>query len=93
MSLTVADLLQVTSETLTQAHYLRAVVKESFRLNPVSIGIGRIANQDFELRGFHIPKGVNALPWSNSKASSMLHDIADCDRNSRNGRLSPVKIL
>ena len=39
--------------------YLRAVLKEVFRLNPISIGVGRILTKDLILGGYHVPKQVN----------------------------------
>jgi ecdysteroid 22-hydroxylase len=38
--------------------YARAVLKETFRLNPISIGIGRVANKNMVLGGYEIPKNV-----------------------------------
>lgn len=38
--------------------YTRAVLKETFRLNPISIGVGRIANNPLVLGGYQIPKNV-----------------------------------
>jgi ecdysteroid 22-hydroxylase len=39
--------------------YTRAVLKETFRLNPISIGVGRISNNDMVLGGYHVPKDVS----------------------------------
>lgn len=41
------------------ATYTRAVLKEVLRLNPISIGVGRITNFDLVLGGYHVPKGVS----------------------------------
>lgn len=50
---------RITSEKLyNQATYTRAVLKESFRLNPVSVGVGRTTNTDLVLSGYQIPAGV-----------------------------------
>lgn len=38
--------------------YTRAVLKESLRLNPISIGIGRILNHDTVFSGYLVPKNV-----------------------------------
>jgi ecdysteroid 22-hydroxylase len=51
----------VTKEILAAAEYLKAFIKECFRLNPISIGIGRIATQEFILSGYKIPIGVNTV--------------------------------
>ncbi|XP_001661673.2 cytochrome P450 302a1, mitochondrial [Aedes aegypti] len=42
----------------SEASYCRAVLKESLRLNPISIGVGRILNKDATLGGYHVPKGT-----------------------------------
>lgn len=43
----------------SQIPYTRAVLKESFRLNPISIGVGRILNHDTILGGYLVPKKVS----------------------------------
>lgn len=50
----------VTASVLAKAQYTKAVLKETFRMNPVSVGIGRILAQDTVLSGYHVPKGVSA---------------------------------
>ncbi|CAH2107407.1 unnamed protein product [Euphydryas editha] len=47
---------EVTSDIISKAVYLRSCVKESLRLNPVSIGVGRLLQQDIVLKGYLIPK-------------------------------------
>lgn len=50
----------VTPQILnSEIPYTRAVLKEVFRLNPISIGVGRILNQDTILSGYLVPKNVN----------------------------------
>lgn len=49
----------VTTAILSQAQYMKAVLKESLRLNPISVGIGRILAHDAVLSGYHVPKGVS----------------------------------
>lgn len=39
--------------------YTRAVLKEVFRLNPISVGVGRILTRDLILGGYHVPKEVS----------------------------------
>lgn len=51
----------VTRETLSELRYLKAAVKESFRLNPISIGVGRILPEDAVFSGYHCPKNVIKL--------------------------------
>ena len=41
--------------------YTRAVLKETLRMNPISVGIGRILNRDMVLGGYHVPKNVSEL--------------------------------
>lgn len=43
----------------TELTYSRAVLKEIFRLNPVSVGVGRTTNTDLVLSNYNVPKGVN----------------------------------
>lgn len=44
-----------------QLDYSKAVLKESFRLNPVSVGVGRIINTDLNLGGYNVPKDVKTI--------------------------------
>ncbi|XP_018324597.2 cytochrome P450 302a1, mitochondrial-like [Agrilus planipennis] len=46
----------VTKEILNKAHYTKAVLKESLRLRPVSVGIGRVLDKDAIFSGYHVPK-------------------------------------
>lgn len=48
----------ITEQMLTQATYTRAVMKEIFRMNPISVGIGRILAKDAVLSGYFVPAGV-----------------------------------
>lgn len=48
----------ITADVLNNAVYTKAVLKECYRINPISIGIGRILQTDLILNGYHIPKGV-----------------------------------
>ncbi|XP_034244458.1 cytochrome P450 302a1, mitochondrial-like isoform X2 [Thrips palmi] len=51
----------VTAKTLANAPYARAVLKEVFRMSPISVGVGRIATQDIVLSGYNVPKGTNIV--------------------------------
>ncbi|XP_055841137.1 cytochrome P450 302a1, mitochondrial [Episyrphus balteatus] len=52
----------LTGEALrTGITYTRAVLKESFRLNPVSVGFGRVLKKDIVLSGYHVPAGTIAV--------------------------------
>ncbi|GJQ70311.1 putative cytochrome p450 [Trypoxylus dichotomus] len=48
----------ITKDVLAQAQYAKAVLKESLRLRPISIGIGRILDQDTVFSNYHVPKGT-----------------------------------
>lgn len=49
---------EITADVISKASYVRSSIKESLRLNPVSIGIGRWLQKDIVLKGYSIPKGV-----------------------------------
>ncbi|XP_041367863.1 probable cytochrome P450 12a5, mitochondrial [Gigantopelta aegis] len=48
----------VSSETLGKMTYLRAVIKESLRLNPVTAGNGRTNSTELVLSGYTVPAGM-----------------------------------
>lgn len=48
----------ITAETLRNATYTKAVIKETLRMNPISVGIGRILQNDVILSGYLIPRKV-----------------------------------
>jgi len=60
-----ADLKQssdkVDRSLIAKAVYAAACLKESLRLNPVSVGVGRILPQDTVIGGFLVPKGTVAV--------------------------------
>ncbi|KAK4028361.1 hypothetical protein OUZ56_017641 [Daphnia magna] len=60
----------ITSDILAQLKYLKAAVKESFRLNPISIGVGRILPEDASFSGYHCPK--NTILVSQNQVSCRL---------------------
>lgn len=49
----------ITAEMLKNASYTKAVVKEVLRMNPISVGIGRILAKDAVLSNYFVPKGVS----------------------------------
>lgn len=50
----------VTDMVLERAVYAKAVVKEMFRMNPISVGVGRILPEECVFSGYRVPAGVNA---------------------------------
>ena len=54
-----------TVEDLTKLPYLEMVVKESMRLYPPAWLLGRRAERDYDLGGYHLPAGSFAIvsPW------------------------------
>ena len=40
----------------SEVPYARAILKETMRMNPISVGVGRILNKDTVLSGFMVPK-------------------------------------
>lgn len=51
---------KLSATSFNNMPYLRAVIKESLRMNPVVNGNMRAAGQDLVLQGYRIPKGVRA---------------------------------
>ena len=49
----------ITIDMLSELKYLKAVVKESLRLNPISIGVGRILPEEASFSGYIVPAEVN----------------------------------
>lgn len=49
---------KMTTQSLNNIPYLRAVVKEALRLNPPISGNARDAGQDLVIQGYQIPKNV-----------------------------------
>lgn len=49
----------VTDRILERAVYAKAVVKEMFRMNPISVGVGRILPEECVFSGYRVPAGVN----------------------------------
>lgn len=61
---------EITAEKMNhQLSYSKAVLKESFRLNPVSVGVGRTTNTDLVLNGYNVPKGVSEIPCNRNAKS------------------------
>ncbi|XP_060843094.1 cytochrome P450 302a1, mitochondrial-like isoform X1 [Rhopalosiphum padi] len=47
----------VNYEILERAVYAKAVVKEMFRMNPISVGVGRILPEECVFSGYRVPAG------------------------------------
>lgn len=54
----------ITADDLSGCHYVKAVLKETLRLNPVAVGIGRLLEEDAIFSNYHVPKGVNFFFFS-----------------------------
>lgn len=59
----------ITQDILSELKYLKAAVKESFRLNPISIGVGRILPEDATFSGYHCPKNVKSIYYNLARRS------------------------
>ncbi|XP_068235984.1 probable cytochrome P450 49a1 isoform X2 [Palaemon carinicauda] len=51
----------LTPKHIAQMSYLKAVVKESFRVFPLTMGTVRTLEKDLVLSGYHVPKGWAAV--------------------------------
>lgn len=51
----------ITNEILEELPYLKAVVKETTRLAPATVGGMRTMTEDSVFCGYRIPKGVRSL--------------------------------
>uniref|UniRef100_A0A146LD79 Putative cytochrome P450 301a1, mitochondrial n=3 Tax=Lygus hesperus TaxID=30085 RepID=A0A146LD79_LYGHE len=68
----------ITASTLDQMPYLRAFIKEVFRLYSTVIGNGRVLQSDMTLCGYRIPKGVQ-LVFPSIVTGSMPEYVSDAD--------------
>ncbi|XP_025209121.1 cytochrome P450 302a1, mitochondrial-like isoform X2 [Melanaphis sacchari] len=48
----------VTSGMLERAVYSKAIIKEMFRMNPISVGVGRILPEECMFSGYRVPAGT-----------------------------------
>lgn len=51
----------LTYQTLEQCHYLKAFIKEVFRVYSTVIGNGRTLQEDTVICGYNIPKGIQVV--------------------------------
>ncbi|KAJ6640669.1 Cytochrome P450, mitochondrial, partial [Pseudolycoriella hygida] len=52
---------KMNESLFNKATYAKAVLKESLRLNPISIGVGRKLNNDLVLSGYNVPQGTEVV--------------------------------
>jgi cytochrome P450 len=72
---------QITCDSMSsQIPYLRAAVKESFRLTSTIPAIVRILENDAVLSGYHVPRGVSTalIAWDSEYTCSHTHVLCDC---------------
>lgn len=55
---------EICETMLNKITYTKAIMKEVFRMYPVSIGVGRILAKDAILSNYHVPAGVRNSPRS-----------------------------
>lgn len=73
---------EITAEKMNnQLSYSKAVLKESFRLNPVSVGVGRTTNTDLVLNGYNVPKGVSDKSWFYNVPKGVDNKVSRCRRS------------
>ncbi|XP_045111181.1 probable cytochrome P450 49a1 isoform X2 [Portunus trituberculatus] len=51
----------LTIKHMARLSYTKAVIKETFRIFPLTIGMVRVLNKDMVLQGYRIPAGYNVL--------------------------------
>lgn len=49
----------VTKEVLAEAQYAKACIKETHRLRPISVGVGRILDKASVFSGYEVPEEVS----------------------------------
>jgi len=50
---------EIDTSVLAESHYVKAVLKEVLRLNPVAVGVGRVLDEEACFSGYNVPKGVS----------------------------------
>ena len=56
--------------------YIKAIVRETFRLYPITYSTSRIIAEDVELGGYHIPKGTHCQVRQSYPQGYLLLDAA-----------------
>ncbi|KAJ8732686.1 hypothetical protein PYW07_015285 [Mythimna separata] len=67
---------KINSCIVSKAVYVKSCIKESLRLNPVSIGVGRLTQKDIALKGYLIPEGT-VIVTQNMVASRLPQYVKD----------------
>lgn len=62
----------VTANVLKEATYAKAVLKESLRLRPISVGVGRVLTSDAEFSGYTVP--TDTVVVSQNQVSCRLEE-------------------
>lgn len=92
----------LTIEALQKMKLLRYCLKETLRVNPVSIGTGRLTHHDkFQIKNFQIPKGTMII--AHSQVINMDEKVYDepekfkpsrwIEKNAQDSRVSPFAYL
>ena len=77
----------------SEISYTRAVLKETFRLNPISVGVGRILNKDMVLGGYLVPKEVRKVSIIREFSDKFLMSLLDDCRDAKSNLMSIGKIF
>lgn len=70
---------QFSEKHLSSIPFLKACVKETMRLQPVSIGIGRVTDQELVLRDYRVPKGTMVI-LHNQVACKLATNFSEPDK-------------
>ena len=70
---------QFNEKHLNSIPFLKACVKETMRLQPVSIGIGRVTDKELVLRGYRVPEGTMVI-LHNQVACRLATNFNEPDR-------------
>lgn len=62
----------VTKEVLAEAHYAKACLKETHRLRPISVGVGRILDRPTVFSGYEVPE--DTIIVTQNQVSCRLED-------------------
>lgn len=68
---------KLDASSLDHVPYLRAVIKESLRKNPIFSGNARAAEYDLVLQGYQVPKGVSFINLKFFKQSFQLTNFSE----------------